>query len=477
MFARAMSAARAGLLLALGVTSLSACAGQGSTLAARGSGAHPDASANDDPDPVLTTDELAALSAIALDEIPAPPSDVSNRFADDARAQAFGQTLFFDPSFSGRLLDGDNDGSVNALGRKGDTGKVACAGCHLPDSGFSDTRSLGGQISLAAGWGHRRAPSLLDVSRSKLIMWDGRRDALYNQVFGPIESAFEMNSSRLYAAKQVFSRHRTEYEALFGPMPPLDDTSRFPDLAPTVTGCAELGPGNVCTSVQRGAPGDGAEYDHMTADDQTAVTRVIVNVGKAIGAYERLLTCGTSAFDRWARGDTSALGRAEQRGAALFAGKARCITCHSGPFLSDEKFHDVGLKPTIVAVVFIDSNDQGAADGLRALIADPLNTKGPFSDGDDGRTPASVPPEATGAFRTPRLRCASKRPAFMHTGQLKTLDDVVAFFSRGGDSVGYPGTKEITPLDLTLRERADLVAFLKSLDGPGPDAKLLAPPQ
>ena len=50
-------------------------------------------------------------------------------------------------------------------------------------------------------------------------------DTLFNQVFGPFESVVEMNSSRLFVAQQTFRVHRAEYEAIFGPMPPLDDTS------------------------------------------------------------------------------------------------------------------------------------------------------------------------------------------------------------------------------------------------------------
>ena len=51
-----------------------------------------------------------------------------------------------------------------------------------------------------------------------------------------------------------------------------------------------------------------------------------------------------------------------------------------------------------------------------------------------------------GAFRTPILRCVAQRPSFMHTGQLATLAEVVAFFARGGDPFGYPGTSEIARL-------------------------------
>jgi cytochrome c peroxidase len=429
-----------------------------------------------DPDPVLTDADRTALRALSPAKLPVPKEDKSNAKADDPQAALLGQKLFFDSRFSGALLDGDNDGSMNALGNKGDAGKVACAGCHLPQADFSDARTIRHQISLGAGWGTRRAPSILDVGQSPLIMWDGRRDSLYSQVFGPLESAVEWNSSRLYAVAQVFANYKAEYEAVFGPLPPLDDHQRFPVLTASQTGCLKLDAYNACTGKMRGAPGDGAEYDGMAIPDQTAVTRVWVNVGKAIGAYERLLSCGQGKLDKWMQGDASAFGRAEQRGAALFVGKGRCVDCHGGPFLSDEKFHNVGLKPEVVATVFLDADDPGASKGLALAQMDTLNVAGPFSDGNDGRLPATLGPELEGAFRTPRLRCVSKRPSFMHTGQILSLDDVLAFFARGGDGYGYPGKNELTNVNLTPRERSDLVAFLKTLDGPGPAAPLLASP-
>jgi len=422
-------------------------------------------------------DEISAeLRELALPTTPTLPPDVSNRFADSATAAEFGQRLFFEAGFSGQLLDGDNDGSPSALGLRGDTGKVACAGCHVPTSAFSDSRSLRHQISLAAGWGKRRAPSLLDVGQSKVVNWDGRHDALYNQIFGVIESPVEMNSSRLYAAQRMFALHRPEYEAIFGAMPPLDDTSRFPTLDALVTGCSQLDQtARVCKGEGHGIPGDGAEFDHMAAADQDAVTQVVVNMGKALGAYERLLSCGSSRFDAWLQGGEP-LTSAEQRGAALFVGKAKCSSCHSGPYMSDEKFHNVGLKPTVVATVFLDDGDVGASGGLAAMSADPLNVQGKFSDGDDGRGAVSRDTGLEGAFRTPRLRCVAQRPSFMHTGQLLSLDDVVAFFNRGGDAAGYPGKNELVPLGLSAEERADLVAFMTALTGPGPAAHLTRAP-
>jgi len=432
--------------------------------------------AADDPDPVFTAAEQAALAALRYDDR-APPPDASNRVADAAAARAFGQRLFFEKALSGPLIEGDNDGSAGTLGRRGEAGKVSCAGCHLPETGFVDTRSRGKQISLAAQWTARRSPTLLEVAFAPLYNWDGRRDSIWRQAIGVMESEKEINAGRLFVAEQVFALHRSEYEAIFGAMPPLDDGARFPALAPADAGCRARATTAGEVYDCRGRPGDGADYDGMAPADQTLVTQVTVNAAKAIAAYVRQLRCGPGRFDAWLDGDAAALGRAEQRGAALFVGKARCAECHGGPNLTDHAFHNVGLQPRMVAVAFVDEGDRGAGEGIALALADPLNVRGAFSDGDDGRLPTAATPEMEGAFRTPTLRCLSGQPSFMHTGHMTSLDQVVTFFDRGGDAPGgYPGQSEITRLELDARERADLVAFLGTLEGPGPGAALLAAP-
>ena len=174
---------------------------------------------------------------------------------------------------------------------------MSCAGCHVPESGFVDTRSRDQQISLAAQWTTRRTPTLLEVAFAPLFNWDGRRDSIWGQAIGVMESEREFNSGRLFVAQQIFALHRAEYEAIFGAMPPLDDAARFPALAPTDAGCRAR-----ATADRRGlrlprAPGDGADYDGMAPADQALVTQVTVNAAKAIAAYVRQLRCGPGRFD------------------------------------------------------------------------------------------------------------------------------------------------------------------------------------
>ena len=434
-----------------------------------------DAGASDPAAPTISDRERGALLALSPSPLPPAPKDVSNAFADDPKAAAFGQRLFYDTSLSGKLLSSDNDGAPGTLGTAGQTGKASCASCHEPTAAFTDTRSPGGALSLGAEWTRRRSPSLLDVGQSGLLGWDGRHDALYNMSSGAMESPAAMNGSRLFVAEQVFQHHRAEYEAIFGAMPAMDDP-KFPQLGASLSGCASatsLSPDS-CDEPPRGGPGDPA-YDKLSQADQDAVTRVFVNLGKSLAAYQRLLTCGPGRFDAWIHGQNDALDAAEQRGARLFVGKGACLGCHSGPYFSDNELHNVGVasepRPDHGSL-----EDNGALTGMTQAIGDPLGARQRFSDGDNQLLPPTVTESLRGAFRTPRLRCASKRPSFMHTGALKTMDAVVDFFNRGGESSGFAGVKQIAPLGLDPTEMADLVAFLKALDGPGPAAPLLGPP-
>lgn len=166
------------------------------------------------------------------------------------------------------------------------------------------------------------------------------------------------------------------------------------------------------------------------------------------------------------------------RGLKIFIGKGQCILCHSGPYFSDQSFHNVGLVPKTVASVFNYGPDTGASDGLKKLINNPHNTKGKFSDGYDGRHPNNINDKKfIGAFKTPMLRCIGKRKSFMHTGQMHTLDEVVTFFSNGGDPYQNVGVNELKRINLNVNEKKDLVNFIKSLDGPGPPKKFLSQPK
>ena len=313
-------------------------------------------------------------------------------------------------------------------------------------------------------------------------MWDGLHDALYNQPFTPFESATEINSSRLYVAEQVYARYRATYEAIFGKFPaPLDDAQRFPQLTAAQTGCRSLKTsidGNDTTGVDcHGMPGDQAEYDNLAEGDKDIVTRVVVNVGKALGAYERLLSCGPGRFDDYVHGNSAALSDAEKRGAELFVGKAHCTQCHSGPYFTDQQFHNVGLAPGGVGAAgrTYDKGDHGAATGLKAVVSDPSTSKVPTAT-------ATTVVSRTGPTRDGR--CVSRAIAALRVDtSLVHAHRTDACPCRRGRVLcsrwrrsAFEGQSENFDRHLSSDEQADIVEFLEALDGPGPRAELLGPP-
>lgn len=156
-------------------------------------------------------------------------------------------------------------------------------------------------------------------------------------------------------------------------------------------------------------------------------------VAKAIASYVRTILSGSSAFDRFRGGDTGALSPAAQRGLALFEGSARCVRCHTGFNFTDEGYHNIGVG---------------------------MDRENP----DLGRYTVTKNEADKGAFKTPTLRDVAKRPPYMHDGSLKSLEEVVAFYIKGGHKNPWL-SGEIRPLNLMTQGQADLVAFLQALTG------------
>ena len=207
----------------------------------------------------------------------------------------------------------------------------------------------------------------------------------------------------------------------------------------------------------------------MTETDQEAVTRVFVNLGKAIAAYVRLIVSRDSPFDRFVAGlrdgdleMQSSLSPSAQRGLVLFVGRAGCFQCHHGPMLSDGEFHDVGVPPLREGLPV----GAGRAYGLSRLVTNPFLGTGPYSDDPDGpaaqkvgflRLDAHSPTE----FKTPSLRNVAHTAPYMHQGQFATLEDVVRHYA-SIELAGLPETV-LAPFEATEEDTADLVAFLRSL--------------
>ncbi len=153
-------------------------------------------------------------------------------------------------------------------------------------------------------------------------------------------------------------------------------------------------------------------------------------IAKAIAAYERTVLSGDAPFDRFKAGDTKAMSAAAQRGMKLFFGKAHCSACHAGPNFTDNGFHNIGI---------------GFA-------------KGKFAD--VGREKISKLEGDRGSFKTPTVREIARSGPYMHDGSLKTLEEVVQHYNKGGNPNDYLD-EEVYPRKLSKEEVADVVTFLK----------------
>lgn len=398
-----------------------------------------------DPPPGVWNDAERALLR-SLTGIPKPPASPGNRFADDPAAARLGQRLFFERRLS-------------------KNGEVACATCHQPERYFTDG------LPLAKGLGTtgRHAPTVLGAAHLPFQFWDGRKDSLWAQSHGPLESEVEHGIARTDAVRLVYRHHRAEFEAVFGPLPAMDDTARFPLGAQPVTDL----------------PGDprAKAWATMRDEDRRAVDRAFAQLGKAIEAYERRLQPQPAPFDHYVAalesGDPKGGGHLDDaalRGLRAFIGIGGCVNCHNGPLLTDKGFHNLGLPRRTGQ----SGLDVGRTLGAKQVKEDPFSCGGSFSDSrrcDELRFLNPRFEDFLGAFKTPSLRNVSETAPYMHDGRLATLEEVVTFYKE------RPGKAEIGHRDLVLDQidpsrvaTADLVAFLRSLKGPLPETTLLHPP-
>ena len=152
-------------------------------------------------------------------------------------------------------------------------------------------------------------------------------------------------------------------------------------------------------------------------------------VAKAIATYERTVVSARAPFDAWIGNDERAISEDAKRGFVLFNGKAQCAACHESWNFTNDGFQDIGLA----------SQDIGRGEYLPGVV------------------------KMKHAFKTPGLREIGRRSPYMHDGSLATLEKVVEHYDHGG--VDRESRSDLMkPLGLTAQEKADLVAFMKTLD-------------
>ena len=271
------------------------------------------------------------------------------------------------------------------------SGQLACASCHSPELGFGD--------GLQTSFGHdrqrgtRNAQPLFVVGWMTSLFWDGRSSTLEEQAAAPLAHPMEMAArpEMIEARLNADPEYRQAFEAAFGP-------------------------GRI----------------------------TIARVQHALATFERSLRPRRTKYDRALRQGAEVLSDEELLGLHLFRTKAGCASCHNGPLLSDQRFHNLGLT-------FYGRARQ-----------------------DLGRYDVTRRPADVGAFRTPSLRNIRRTGPYMHNGLLPDLDGVVNFYNGGAarprprpaqaDDPLFPVTSPmLKPLGLTPSEREALLAFLETL--------------
>jgi cytochrome c peroxidase len=386
-----------------------------------------------------------------MSPLPAVPADTTNQYADDTPAATLGQRLFFDEKFSGALV------IASDLGGIGDTQKVSCATCHSGPA-LDDERSNPATVAIGVNVHTRNSPAVVNSAFYSWTNWGGRFSAQWELPIAVVESGVIMGGNRLALAHRIFDAYKTDYEAVFGNLTPEIDTDavRFPPS---------------------GKPGVAA-WDGMAAPDQVIVNRILANYAKALQAYMRKLVSDNSPFDKLMAGDDAAMSEDAQLGALVFAKKG-CIDCHSGPTFSDQGFHDLGVAQT--GMNNIPAMDDGRFKDTPGLVgaANIFNRDGDYSDDKNTdkldpipKPPAALPESWKGVFRTPSLRGVALTAPYMHSGQLATLSDVIDFYELAPNTEA--GAGELEEINITLTEKAQLLAFLQSLTGEPVNASLLA---
>ncbi len=280
-------------------------------------------------------------------------------------------------------------------------GGRSCASCHQPGRAFTDGLALSAKLS--GGTLRRNTPTILNAALQAGQFYDLRAPNLENQAVDVVGSRDEMHGSLEAAAGRLARQPR--YAAQF--------RQAFP-------------------ASEAGAP--------LVSP---------VRIQNALAAYERSLVRLNAPLDRYVRGEAGAtLSPAAERGFNLYAGRARCATCHFLPLTN-------GTAPP----TFQDSESE--------VLGVPTRPGCRRLDPDLGRYALTKLAPLRHAFKTPTLRNVALTAPYMHNGQFRTLEEVIQFYNEGGGAgQGIKVENQTLPADklhLSARDVADLKAFLLTL--------------
>lgn len=362
---------------------------------------------------------LLVLAAPAwAQDLPSAVTDADYAPVDLAAAE-LGQLLFYDPVLSGNR-------------------NISCATCHHPRFGTSDGLSLGLGEG-AVGLGPARHVTEVNTPEQRIPR---NAPALFNLGARQFTRLFDDGRIEVDPSRPSGLRTPMEDEMVVGFASVLSAQTMFPVLAPDEM-AGHYGENDISKAVRSGfITGEHGAWDRIASRVaavpayREAFERVYpaIGAGRPIGftdisnaiaefvAFE--WRSDQSPFDAVLRGQAS-FGPEATEGAKLFYGRAGCSTCHSGPFLTDHKFHAMGeaqLGP-------------GKAERFEAHSRD------------EGRFRVTGNPADLYAFRTPSLRNVLQTGPWGHAGSHADLAEFVADHAqRGAAFAQYP--RHVTLPDL-----------------------------
>jgi cytochrome c peroxidase len=300
------------------------------------------------------------------------------------RLFALGGKLFFEREISGNK-------------------NISCADCHHPRTHTIDNLPLAlgeGASGIETFPGNRQqysgkiiprnSPALFNLHNVSVLFWDGR--VQWDQESGKVLSPIKISEPQLSVLKNALAIQALfpmlSHEEMRGQIGTNDVSSTYVDEEAWEIIFNRI----MSKDYYR------IEFEQLFPGEELS----IAHVGRAIAHFEeQAFYSSDTPYDRYIKGDVSALSEVEKKGMDVFFGKGECWKCHKGEHLSDFSFHNIGVPQ--IGPGKKEGDDRGVYE---------INKKR----------------EGLYAFRVPPLRNVALTAPYMHDGALKTLEEVVEHY-------------------------------------------------
>ncbi|MFN5647614.1 MAG: cytochrome-c peroxidase [Sphingobacteriales bacterium] len=360
-----------------------------------------------------TMDRLALIADHLMPLSQSLASSITDAKADSLVTKPFRGTLDdlmkgrgFNPDYYTTYAEGISNTEKVALGKRlfydqrlSASTTLSCGSCHRPELFFTDGK-VKAEDFIHGGSLQRNTPGLFYAAMQSHQFYDLRSTTLEDQAHQVFFNKDEFNFSDTAISKKL-TKDSAYGEAFSKAFPKSDKLSGY-------------------------------------------------EVRNAIGAYVRSLMPFRSRWDQYMQGNKEALTAEEKHGFTLFAGKAKCATCHFIPLFNGN------IPPWYTKSESEIIGVPQQAVWTKAII-----------DPDSGRYRINPISELAFAFKTPTIRNIEKTGPYMHNGVYTSLDDVVEFYHRGGGvGLGIELPFQTLPFDSLILSKTDkkaIVAFMRSL--------------